>query len=73
MVEAGVRLRRVVALPGSRIGAGAKLVDAIVGPNVTIPPGSSVERRMVTNLADGRRDQGGDSVLGQLVFSPIDP
>ena len=73
VVEHGARLRRVVALPGSRIGARARLTDAIVGPNVTIPAGSSVERRMVTSLADGRRDQGGDSVLGQLVFSPIEP
>lgn len=71
-VEAGARLRRVVALPGSTVGAGARLTDAIIGPNVSIPPGSAVERRMVTNLADGRRDQGGDSVLGQLVFSPIE-
>ena len=72
-VEAGARLRRVVALPGAQIGAGARLTDAIVGPNVVIPEGSSVERRMVTSLADGRRDEGGDSVLGQLVFSPIEP
>lgn len=72
-VERGARLRRVIALPGSRIGSGARLVDAIVGPNVVIPGGSAVERRMITSLADGRRDQGGDSVLGQLVFSPIEP
>jgi mannose-1-phosphate guanylyltransferase len=58
-------------LGGARIGERAHLRRTIVAPNVKIPPGSRIEGQLVTSLASGRDPQARDSVIGQLVFTPI--
>ncbi len=72
-VESHSRLDQVVVLPGGRVGPHCKLHRVIVAPNATLPEGSDVEHRLVTPLSSGRSPGENDSVLGQLVFTPIDP
>ena len=71
VVGAKSRLEQVVVLSGARVGEGCRLHRVILGPNVNLPPGSKVEHRVVTPLSAGRADGARDSVLGQLVFTPI--
>ena len=76
-LEPGVRvgdrvtLERAVLLPGSQVGANSTLRDVILGPGAAVPPGSWVERRVVTAWHDGRPRGLDDSVVGGAVYTPL--
>jgi mannose-1-phosphate guanylyltransferase len=78
-VEAGARVgegahvERSVLLPGSRVGEGSTLREVILGPGASVPPGSWVERRIVTRRREGAAPGLDDSVVGGVVYSPLDP
>ncbi len=67
----GVTLERAVLLPGAQIGSRSTLRDVIVGPGAVVPPGSWVERRVVTAWHDGRPRGLDDSVVGGVVYTPF--
>ncbi len=71
-VGAGSTLDECLVLDDARVGRDCTLQECIVGPGVTLPDGSKVESRMITALRAGRDPNGRDSVVGQLVFTPID-
>ncbi len=71
-VERGAEVEDSVVLQGATVGAGSVLRRVIVGPGVDLPAGSRVERRLITSLRAGRDPAGRDSVVGRLVYTPID-
>lgn len=72
-VGAGAEVERSVLLPGSRVGEGSTLREVILGPGAAVPPGSWVERRIVTRRREGAAPGLDDSVVGGVVYSPLDP
>jgi mannose-1-phosphate guanylyltransferase len=78
-VESGARVgeeaevERSVLLPGSRVGEGSTLREVILGYGASVPPGSWVERRIVTRRRDGAAPGLDDSVVGGVVYTPLDP
>lgn len=78
VIEAGARVERgavveeCVVLAGAKVGAGSRLRSTIVAPDVELPAESSIETRMVTSLRSGRDPGASDSVVGRLVYTPLD-
>jgi mannose-1-phosphate guanylyltransferase len=72
-VGEGARVERSVLLPGSRVGEGSTLREVILGYGASVPPGSWVERRIVTRRRDGAAPSLDDSVVGGVVYTPLDP
>ncbi|MFP3942110.1 MAG: sugar phosphate nucleotidyltransferase, partial [Thermoanaerobaculia bacterium] len=68
-----VRLRRTLLLPGVRVGAGSRLEGCIVGPGATLPAGSRITRRLVCRRTAGGAVPPGSSVVGELIYTPLDP
>jgi mannose-1-phosphate guanylyltransferase len=72
-VGEGAEVERSVLLPGSRVGEGSTLREVILGPGASVPPGSWIERRIVTRRREGAAPSLDDSVVGGVVYSPLDP
>lgn len=76
-VEAGVEIgegadvERAVLLPGARVGAGSVLREVVVGFGAEVPAGSWVERRVMTPRGAGVAPAGEDSVVGDVVYTPL--
>lgn len=70
-IGAGARLDGVVVLPGASIGEKSRLERAIVGPGVAFPAGSELEGKMLTRKDSRHRLREGESVLGELVYTPL--
>lgn len=79
VVEAGVeigrgaRLRGSLVLPEARVGEGARLEGCVVGPGAEVPPGTRVRARMVCRRTAGATVPAGSSVVGDLLYAPLDP
>lgn len=71
-VEADCRVESSAVLPGARLETGCRLRESIVAPGVVLPAGTGLDRRLVTPLSSGRDPSGRDSVVGQLVYTPIE-
>ena len=71
-VEAGARLERAVILPGARVAAGCWLRDVVVGPGAALPPGTRVERRLITAAREGVAPAPDESRVGGLVYTPFE-
>lgn len=71
VVEAGAELEYSLILPGARVGAGCRVTGGIVGPRVELPPGTEVERRLVTLAVPGEPLPPAAMVAGGQVFTPI--
>ncbi|HVS01061.1 MAG TPA: NDP-sugar synthase [Thermoanaerobaculia bacterium] len=77
VVEAGARagegahIERSVLLPGSRVGAGSVVRESILGFDAAVPPGTWVERRMITPQRQGAAPGLDESVVGGSVFTPF--
>ena len=70
-VGAGASIQGSVLLNGARIGKDCRIQDSIVGPGVVLAPASNVEKRMI-NRFDKRHELGpGESVMGELVYTPL--
>jgi NDP-sugar pyrophosphorylase family protein len=72
-VGEGARVERSLILAGARIGAGSRLRSAIIGPEVVIPEGSTIKRRMVTVARADVANSAGDTVVGGLVYTRFEP
>ena len=77
VIEAGARLgsdvqvERSVVLSEARIRERCKVRDSIIGFRAELPPGTVVERRLVTKARADVIPRAGDSVVGGLVYSPL--
>ena len=57
--------------PAAPVGAGCRLSETIVGFGAALPPGTAVERRLITPRGPAPPSPD-DTVVGSLVFTPID-
>jgi len=77
VVESDVRIgegclvAESVVLPGSHIGHGSRVVSSILGPDIDLPPHTTVERRLVTAARSDARVPADASLVGGLVYEPI--
>jgi len=71
-VAAGARLERTVLLPGALVAADCWLRDTVVGPGAALPPGTRVERRVVTAAREGVAPAADESRVGALVYTPFE-
>jgi len=70
-IEAGAEIEYSVVLSGARVGAGCRVAGSIVGPRVELPPGTEVQRRLVTLAVAGESPPDGAAVVGDHVFTPL--
>ena len=73
VVAAGARLRRSLVLPGARVGPGAVLDGCVVGFGAEVPAGARVRQRLVCRRTAGGTEPAGSSIVGDLVYAPLDP
>ncbi len=77
-IEAGARvgeaarLEGSVLLPGAQIGPGSELRYAIVGPEVELPARAALTARLATAARSDLPVPPGASVLGGVVYSPLE-
>ena len=71
-VRAGARIRRSVILSGSRVGAGSKVTDSVLGVAVDLPPGTVVDKRLVTPARADTPPSDDASVVGGLVYERLE-
>jgi NDP-sugar pyrophosphorylase family protein len=72
-IDAGSQLVESLLLPGARVGERCRVAGSILGFGVVLPPGTSVEARLVTTVRASSRPRPEDSVVGGLVYSPMIP
>lgn len=65
-VEDCVLLARAEVAPGSRIGR------SILGPGVRLPSSARIEGRMINKVRPGYQTGPRESVMGDLIYTPID-
>jgi mannose-1-phosphate guanylyltransferase len=68
-VEAGAHVQGSLLLPGARVPKGCRVVKCILGFDVALAAGTSVERRLVTPATATTEPRHDDSVVSGLVFS----
>ncbi len=73
VVRGGARIDGSVLLANARIPSGCSISGSIVGPRVELPNGAVIERRMVTRILSGYQPGAQDSVMGDLVYTPLEP
>jgi mannose-1-phosphate guanylyltransferase len=73
VVGRGASLRRTVLLPGARVGPGAVLEGCVVGWDADVPPESRVRERLICRRTAGGTVPDGSSVVGEVVYSGLDP
>ncbi|MDX1501316.1 MAG: NDP-sugar synthase [Thermoanaerobaculia bacterium] len=71
-VEADAEVEGSLILDGARVTPGCRVHDSIVGFEVELPPGTAVEQRLVTAERADVEHGPTDSVLGGLVYTPIE-
>ena len=70
-IEPGARVEESLLLPRAVVGAGSRLRHVILGPDVHLPPGTTLERRLVTRVVTGDAPRPEQTVLGGLVYTPL--
>lgn len=55
------------------MGEGSDLAGCVVGPGAELAPGSRVRRRLVARRTAGGSLPAGSSVVGNVVYAPLDP
>ncbi len=73
VVGRGASLRRTLLLPGARVGPGAILEGCVVGWDAEVPPDSRVRERLICRRTAGGTVPEGSSVVGEVVYSGLDP
>lgn len=72
-VAPAARVERSLLMAKARVGRGAVVHRSIVGPGVVLAPQSRLEGQLVTRRLPGVRPRPEDSVVGDLVYSPMEP
>ena len=78
IIEAGAIIERDASIEGSvlmsnvRVSVGSTIRSSIIGPEVELPRAATIERRMVTRIRSGYHPNAGETVMGELVYSPLE-
>lgn len=72
-VGPNVRLRDTLLLPGARVGEGSRLDGCVVGPGAVLPAETRVRDRMVCRRTAAGTVPEGSSIVGDLLYAPLDP
>ena len=79
VVEAGgvvrreARVEESVLLADAIVPSGCGISGSVIGPGVELPAGAQIERRLVTRVRSGVQSGPRDSVMGDLVYTPLEP
>lgn len=68
-----VSVERSILLSGARLERGCRVRSCILGPGVRLPASSVVERRMINRMPAAYQPGGQESVMGDLVYTPLEP
>ena len=71
VVGADTVVEASLLLPGARVSSGSTIRNSIIGPNVELPDGACIESRMVTRRLSGHQPEARDTVLADLVYTPL--
>ena len=71
VVEGQVRIEESVLLGGAVVPGGCAIHGSIIGPGVELPAAARIEHRMVTRVRSGYQPAAGDSMMGDLVYTPL--
>ncbi len=72
VVRGEARIEDSVLLPGAIVPDGCTIRGSIIGPGVELPAAAKIERRMVTRVLSGCQPGVRDSVMGDLVYTPME-
>ncbi len=72
IVRSEARIEGSVLLSGAIVPSGCTIRGSIVGPGVELPAAANIERRMVTRVRSGYQPGARDSVMGDLVYTPLE-
>ncbi len=72
VVQGDARVEQSVLLSNAVVPAGCTVRGSIVGPSVELPVAARIEHRMVTRVRSGYQPGGRDSVMGDLVYTPLE-
>lgn len=70
-IEADSQVKDSVILAGAAVGRGCRISSAIIGPDVSLPPHTSVASRMITTVRADASPSEMASIVGGLVYEPI--
>jgi len=70
VVEDDVRIESSILLPGARVAGGSRIHSSIIGPGVRLGA-ATIEHRMVNRAKTDYRLAEHESVMGDLVYTPI--
>ncbi len=65
------RIEHSVLLAGAVVPGGCTIRRSIIGPGVELPDAARIEHRMVTRVRSGYQPGARDSVMGDLVYTPL--
>lgn len=71
-VGEGAQVESSVVLAGAAIPAGSRIERSILGPGVRLPSAAGIERRMINRTRPGHPTGPRESVMGDLVYTPLD-
>ena len=72
VVGAEAQVETSLLLPGAVVAAGCVIRDSMIGPGVELPAAARIERRMVTRVRSGYAPGDRESVMGDLVYTPLE-
>ncbi len=72
VVRSQVRIAHSVLLPDTVVPSGCTIRSSIIGPGVELPAAARIEHRMVTRIRSGYQPGDRDSVMGDLVYTPLE-
>lgn len=68
----GARIESCIVLSGAEVAAESKIERSILGPGVRLPPAARIESRMINRIHLGYQAGSRDSVMGDLVYTPVE-
>lgn len=72
-VSAGAVVESSVLLAGAEVAPGCAVSRCVLGPGVHLPSGARIDSRLVTSARPGELPRAPDSMVGGLIYSPLDP
>ncbi len=70
VVESDVKIERSILLSGARVASGSTIRSSIIGPGVRLEA-ANIERRMINRTKVDYQPSADESMMGDLVYTPI--
>ncbi|HEX9735255.1 MAG TPA: NDP-sugar synthase [Thermoanaerobaculia bacterium] len=67
----GAHVEGSVVLAGAEVASASRLEHSVVGPGVHLPPAARIENRMICRTRLGYQAVPGESVMGELIYTPL--